>query len=297
MQMESVLNDIQDNPDLVEQLTLNQIKELLTKAKTIFKKETTLLEITGNIGFIGDTHGDFNTTKKIINNFSTLDHLIFLGDYIDREPQEWGSIYNILYLLALKVKHPKHIFLLRGNHEGNYLITCHPYEFKKELIEKYGSERIHNLFEEVFSELPLMTLANNSIFASHAGIIKDGNLQKLHNIDKNEEESVLEITWSDPVESPSYRAIGKPFSQDELINFLNKIDANVHVRGHDYFTNGISLYSAKCLTIFSSREYKHMGNQGILVAEAPNDQITNTTDLTIWNRSTGSWKQYEPAYK
>jgi len=91
---------------------------------------------------VGDTHGDFETTKAIVKKFlNNMDHLVFLGDYIDRSPTKWGSIYNITYLMLLKLLYPRKIILLKGNHECNYLIPCYPYEFEKEIIQRFGSSK------------------------------------------------------------------------------------------------------------------------------------------------------------
>lgn len=294
MQIDEYLVDIEKNPNKVKRLDKNQIIQLLIKVKKILEQEQSLLKIKGTIVFAGDTHGDFDTTQSITNQFIDHDYLVFLGDFIDREPQQWGSIYNLLYLITLKILHPKKIILLRGNHEGNYLITCHPYELKKELVQKYGDIKIHNFVEDMFSELPLMILANNTIFASHGGNIKNATLPQLHSIDKNDKEATLSLTWSDPIDSPTFRGIGKTFSKDDLLYFLTNINATVFIRGHDYHINGISLYNNKCLTIFSSDRYKNMGNQGILVAKIQKQKkVHDVDDITVYDYSSGTWKPYQ----
>ncbi|MDD2665714.1 MAG: metallophosphoesterase family protein [Methanocellales archaeon] len=220
-------------------------------------------------------------------------YLVFLGDYIDRDPMKWGSIHNVTYLLFLKCRYPEKIFLLKGNHECNYAIPCFPYEFEQEIIQRYGSHRLHKKYVEAFSSMPLMVLAKN-VFAAHGGILKGANLEQLRKIGKNDLTSIESIVWSDPIISTTFRGVGDPFNEEDLTKFLDGINARVFIRGHDYSTLGISIYGGRCLTIFSSRRYKEMGNGGILVARAEKE-ISCTSDLILEDFSTGKWLNYEAA--
>jgi predicted phosphodiesterase len=282
-----------DAPIKVEELSEREVEKLLDRAVHAFKEERALLELQGSMVFVGDTHGDFETTKAIVRRFFDVDYLVFLGDYIDREPTRWGSLYNVIYLLLLKQRYPKKIVLLKGNHECNYIIPCFPYEFEGELIQRYGSSRLHKKFVEVFSLMPLMVLGNN-IFAAHGGIPKGADLDTLKRVEKNDPTVIESIVWSDPVISPTFRGAGDPFDEKELARFLDNIGAKIFVRGHDYNTLGISIYNDRCLTIFSSSRYREMGNGGILVARAEKE-ISSTDDLILEDFSTGRWKEYQIA--
>lgn len=67
---------------------------------------------------IGDIHGQFYDLLKIMSLFPPMDPIpkesfLFLGDYVDRGPQ---GVEVVLVLMALKVKFPEKVFMLRGNH-------------------------------------------------------------------------------------------------------------------------------------------------------------------------------------
>ena len=291
--VDSITDDIINDPDKVTGLNKEEIEECLEKAISVFEKEKALVELKNEIVFVGDTHGDFETTKAVVKRFFNTDYLVFLGDYIDREPMKWGSIYNVTYLLFLKSHYPEKFVLLKGNHECNYAIQCFPYEFEEEIIQRFGSPSLHEKYVEVFSSMPLMVLANN-VFAAHGGILKQDDLEQLRKREKNDLQAIEAIVWSDPVVSPTFRGAGDPFSEEDLSNFLNRINAKVFIRGHDYNTLGISIYGDRCLTIFSSRAYKSKGNRGILVAKAEKE-ISVVSDLTLEDFSTGDWIKYNAA--
>ncbi len=286
-----IMNNVVNNPDTVVFLNEREAAACLYRAKSLLKKEKAFIEIDEKVVFVGDTHGDFETTKSVIKNFFDKNCLVFLGDYIDREPFRWGAIYNIIYLLILKCCYPNKIYLLKGNHECNYIIPCYPYELENEIIQKYGSSSLHKKIVDVFKAMPLM-LSSKNVFAAHGGILKEANIEKLKKVSKNDIKSIESIVWSDPEISPIARGIGDCFNEKDLNRFLKYINANVFIRGHDYNLNGFSIYNDKCLTIFSSRRYKNMGNNGILVAKAEK-KISKVKDLIVKDFSSGHWKKYK----
>ncbi|HEC88884.1 MAG TPA: hypothetical protein ENI52_06180 [Thermoplasmata archaeon] len=262
--------------------------DILEKAKKLMSNEPAFLNLKGKIMVAGDTHGDAVITKEIFRKFlnEKFNYLLFLGDYIDRAPVDVeSSIININFLLEKKVQYPDKIFLLKGNHETNYAIPCYPHEFKEEAGELYEK------YVGVFMEMPLMAMINN-VFAAHGGFPLKKNLDE---IDKNDVKVIEEITWSDPKISNLYRGAGYLFNKKDLDEFLHDIGARVFIRGHDYNLNGIVVYK-KCLTIFSSRLYKHKGNKGILIAKVYGD-IKNIKDIEIENYSDKKWKSYEVMHK
>jgi hypothetical protein len=288
-----LLKKMIDDPGCVADLKEEDITDLLRKVHPFFKAESALVELEGSVTFTGDLHGDFLTTQAIVHRFFPCDHLVFLGDYIDREPIRWGSLLTMTYLLILKWCFPKKFILLKGNHECNYLIPCVPYEFETEIIQRFDSGALHERFVEVFREMPLM-IFSHGVFAAHGGIIKGADLRTLKTIGKNDGTAVAALVWSDPVLSPTYRGVGERFDEHDLHQFLEGISAKVFVRGHDYKTLGYSIYGDRCLTLFSSSRYKEEGNGGILVARA-DKEIARASDLVVEDYSKGHWNMYQVA--
>jgi len=269
----------------------HKLEECLEDVKEIMEKEASLVEIDGKVMIAGDTHGDLKVTKAIVERFfeKEFDYLVFLGDYVDRAPSDVGSsLPNINYLLFLKRDFPKEIILLKGNHEANYAIPCYPYEFKKEVEDVYPG--IHERYVEVFKNMPLMVLSNK-VFASHGGILKGFGLEELKKVNKNDLHAIESLTWSDPDFSQIFRGIGFPYGREDVKEFLNDIGANLFIKGHDYSTNGMAIYGGLCLTIFSSRRYKNMGNGGVLIAEIEGE-VENIKDAKVRDYSSGKWKDY-----
>ncbi|HDM67406.1 MAG TPA: hypothetical protein ENG62_03370 [Thermoplasmatales archaeon] len=282
--LEQILREL---PQLDEEC----IAEYIDEAVEILKNEKAFIERDNSlITFIGDIHGDFETTKAIIDQFLGGGILVFLGDYIDREPMEWGALYTITYLVILKTLYPRDIILLKGNHECNYIIPCYPYEFKWEIIQRFGSPELHEKFVELFSHLPVVFKGNN-IIAAHGGILKNGSIDTLRKLDKNDASALVDLVWSDPALSPVDRGIGEKFNENDLKTFLRNTESTLFIRGHDYHLLGISIYGDRCLTIFSSQRYMNMGNGGILVAQSKG-KISSIDELLVKDYSSGKWVDY-----
>ena len=93
-----------------------------------------------------------------------LTNYLFLGDYVDRGNQ---SIEVMCLLLALKVKYPECVFLLRGNHECQNISKI--YGFFDECKRRYNM-KLWRDFIKLFNYLPVAALIEDKILCMHGGL-------------------------------------------------------------------------------------------------------------------------------
>ena len=74
---------------------------------------------------VGDLHTKFDILEKAISYFnddSSIERIIFLGDYVDDWNKPPEASYNLLTrLITLKKAYPDKVVLLLGNHDFHYI--------------------------------------------------------------------------------------------------------------------------------------------------------------------------------
>ncbi|KAI6202901.1 hypothetical protein M3Y94_00494400 [Aphelenchoides besseyi] len=262
-------------------LEFSELQRLCDLAIGSLSKQPSLLKITEEqlpITICGDLHGQFKDLRDIFFRCGPpyIQSYLFLGDYVDRGVQ---SIEVISLLLALKIKYPTKVFLLRGNHEDAN--TCSSYGFYDECINRFmetedsKGEQIWQKFIEVFNWLPLAALINKSILCMHGGI--SPHLRSLSDIDKIKRPSIIppyglmcDLVWADPEEklpgwSMNSRGISLAFSDDILETLCERLSIDLIVRGHqlkrEMGKNGYYFFGkGRLLTIFSAPNYLNTQN-------------------------------------
>jgi len=88
------------------------------------------------------------------------------------------SVETFLLLLALKVRYPERITLIRGNHESRQITQV--YGFYDECQRKYGSTNVWRWCCEVFDYLALGAIVDGRVFCVHGGL--SPNLQAIDQV-------------------------------------------------------------------------------------------------------------------
>jgi hypothetical protein len=237
--------------------------------------------------FVGDTHGSFIDTVKLIKNFvykfreTEKDgndvRTVWIGDFVDRNLLD---IHNILYIMTFNLKFPDRVLLLRGNHEE--ISISGNYGFGKNVIDNF-SKMLFASFNHVFKDLPLISIYhcnNGSVMCLHGGIplIKKGDSEfevpQLVTHEFNNRQVLIDdmdpitqqILWNDPILNyvsgvnekfyENRRGLGYVFGKEVFEEFLAKNNVNIVYRGHQVFLEGFHQdFDKKFVTIFSASDY------------------------------------------
>lgn len=138
------------------------------EAQAIIESQPILLECESPIIIFGDIHGQYKDLMRFFDLWATQNkddnkqieinndyEYLFLGDYVDRGTH---SLETICLLLALKIKMPKQVHLLRGNHEDKSINYC--FGFADECRDRLGEDSeledsVFNRINTLFEYLPL----------------------------------------------------------------------------------------------------------------------------------------------
>ncbi|KAG6492369.1 hypothetical protein ZIOFF_047332 [Zingiber officinale] len=146
-------------------------------------------------------------------------------------------------LVALKVRYPQRITILRGNHESRQITQV--YGFYDECLRKiseYGNANVWKIFTDLFDYFPLTALVESEIFCLHGGLSPSiETLDSIRNFDRVQEVPhegpMCDLLWSDPDDRCGWgispRGAGYTFGQFEPAPRRGEPD--VTRRTPDYF--------------------------------------------------------------
>ncbi len=256
--------------DLESRISLEDFLSLIEEGKRRLGHKFVEIRTQKPVIFIGDLHGDIDTIFRIFDKIG-LDEvleryvLVFLGDYVDRGPNQ---IASLILPLALKARKGEDVVVLRGNHEPPEWLPVYPNDFKEEVLpSKFGDKwrLAYNKALELFESMAFSAKVNE-VIAVHGGL----PFRKLKTCEGNEclipenEEDVEDVLWSDPdeickwndplelcIEKNFYRGGGKIWGAGATRAILEKTGARMIVRGHTPVDGFGYSHNRRVLTLFT----------------------------------------------
>ncbi|KAL9102051.1 MAG: hypothetical protein Q9163_002759 [Psora crenata] len=196
---------------------------------------------------------------------------LFMGDYVDRG---YYSVETVTLLVALKIRYPQRMTILRGNHESRQITQV--YGFYDECLRKYGNANVWKYFTDLFDYLPLTALIDNQIFCLHGGLSPSidtlDNIRALDRIQEVPHEGPMcDLLWSDPDDRCGWgispRGAGYTFGQDISEAFNHNNGLTLVARAHQLVMEGYNWSQERnVVTIFSAPNYCYRcGNQAAIM--------------------------------
>lgn len=250
-----------------------------------------IYEISEIAYFVGDTHGSYSETIIMINYFEKMlqifpeAKIIFLGDYVDRNPFD---LENLTLIIAFWIKFKKNVTLIRGNHEDPKINDA--YGFIDNLKENFVIEQwVDDLYGEIlkiFVNLPIIHILDiqsnqgksiRKVFSVHGGIPINNNspenpillsdLEKNLHIPVNSYENFSEylnwLLWADPKENLEGFLLDpntgrNQFGPEIFDQFIKANNIDLVVRAHEVLKNGYkTFFNEQLISLFSTSYYKN----------------------------------------
>ncbi|CAB4278070.1 unnamed protein product [Prunus armeniaca] len=246
-----------------EPLKESEVKALCLKAMEILVEESNVQRVDAPVTICGDIHGQFYDMKELfkVGGDCPKTNYLFLGDFVDRG---FYSVETFLLLLALKVRYPDRITLIRGNHESRQITQV--YGFYDECLRKYGSVNVWRYCTDIFDYLSLSALIENKIFSVHGGLSPAiSTLDQIRTIDRKQEVphdgAMCDLLWSDPEDivdgwGLSPRGAGFLFGGSVVSSFNHANNIDYICRAHQLVMEGYKwMFNNQIVTVWSAPNY------------------------------------------
>lgn len=209
-------------------------------------------------------------TRDSDGDLALVDYL-FLGDYVDRGP---ASLETICLLLALKAAHPRHVWLLRGNHECADVNVA--MGFYAECVAKLGAPAgasVWRRLNQLFEWLPLAAVIEERVLCVHGGIGRHlASIQQIDDFQRplgmeavRDDPLLTDLLWSDPTAHDSVEGVHEnvrrgpgvaSFGPDRVRDFCAANGLELIVRAHECVMDGFERFAqGHLITVFSATNY------------------------------------------
>ncbi|ORZ30503.1 Serine/threonine-protein phosphatase 4 catalytic subunit (PP-X) [Catenaria anguillulae PL171] len=245
-----------------ELITEAEVRNLCAKAREILIEESNVQRVDAPVTICGDIHGQFYDLKELFavgGNCPDTNYL-FMGDFVDRG---FYSVETFLLLLALKVRYPDRITLIRGNHESRQITQV--YGFYDECLRKFGSVNVWRYCCEIFDYLALAALVDDRVLCVHGGLSPAlTTLDQIRTIDRKQEVphdgAMCDLLWSDPEDIDGWgvspRGAGYLFGGDVVASFIHTNNLTFIARAHQLVMEGYkSMFKDQIVTVWSAPNY------------------------------------------
>mmetsp|Transcript_6929 Transcript_6929/g.23562 ORF Transcript_6929/g.23562 Transcript_6929/m.23562 type:complete len:141 (-) Transcript_6929:756-1178(-) len=120
-------------------LTETEVRQLCDNARDALKRDANVRRVKSPVTIVGDIHGQFHDLLELfrIGGHAPDTNYLFMGDYVDRG---YYSVECVTLVVALKVRYPERVTILRGNHESRQITQV--YGFYDECVRKYGNASV-----------------------------------------------------------------------------------------------------------------------------------------------------------
>jgi len=247
-----------------EIISQKDVEFLCNKAKAeVLRDESNVRTVPLPATVVGDIHGQFYDLLELFDVGGQVPEVnyVFMGDFVDRGHY---SVETFLLLLALKVRYPSRVTLIRGNHESRQITQV--YGFYDECLKKYGNPAVWKHCVDVFDCLCLSAVVESSVLCVHGGLSPSldtiDQIQDLNRfMEPPHEGPMCDLMWSDPDDDIqgwgiSPRGAGYVFGPDIADQFLYANGLELIARSHQLAMEGFKYFFNRLLvTVWSAPNY------------------------------------------